>query len=167
MNNPLKIAGYAGIASLVLGFFSRFLPFPKNPAHITEFFLNPAVIIVVFFGVVLFFIHRYGTVVLAKRYNNRLLKIAGWLYIFLVPVVAVGLGVTATMFFFSALLGGSNPLTLALIYVTLSVLLGIFFIVFGIGYRKLKGQVSHAGKLGNILVIGGCLVPFSQSLNPS
>jgi hypothetical protein len=164
-NNQLKWAGYVGILGILFNFLiSPILFFSAKPTSLDVFFLSPLSILATIIGLIIFCIHRNGTIALGKKYNNNLLKITGWIYIFPVSVLMGLMGVLFLLSAASALFGGGRSAELSLLSQLLmacSIVVGIFFITLGIAYRKLKGQVTKASLVGNLYIIGGLLLPFT------
>ncbi|MEK6872253.1 MAG: hypothetical protein AABX16_05095 [Nanoarchaeota archaeon] len=171
----LKVAAWSGILvfviSLVLGILNQFLLFAQvNWGIVQSVSLLSSALLYTFS--ILF---MYGFVVLGRKYNASLLTVMSWIliamsiFMFVFILISSFLQIIPTVdaqeSFNGALdawLHQQYEVSLAevlafilILHVFVSVVFGIYYVLFGIGLLKIQKQVEHARTAGILNIVAG------------
>lgn len=151
MKRPLKVAAWSGILSAVLSLILFVLIATERLSAASSTY-NWIVIIISLLSV--FFV--YGFVVLAKKFNSILLLVMSWIGIVIVltSVVFVAYSSLANA---QELGNNSSAQTgaLLLVWFFLSVFMGTYSVLFGVGLLKIANKVEKAKIAGILEIIAG------------
>jgi hypothetical protein len=162
MKKPLMTSAVCGIILLVFIFvfgIIRFLPLEKVLInYFSVIFLICISLLSIFF--------YFGFIVLARKYNTRLLLVMTWIGIAGSIIFFVLMFIYLIMSFFilpvNALTGAGQSnlartifMVLIILWIIFTIILGLFTILFGIGLLKLKDKVQLSKVAAILNIISG------------
>lgn len=174
MKKPLKVAAWSGIISLVVMLIAMPFMFLLGDSDGVVRYLFSFIITVV--SMVLGILFLYGFVVLGKKFNVSLLQIMAW-----IGIVLAIIGLVFNLFGSIAGLAANvsaqkdfdfdkekfenmsdeeaeefaKTFIFIFIWVVISLFIGAYYVLFGIGLLKLKDKVPHAHTTGILDIIAG------------
>jgi len=156
MKKPLKVAAWSGLLVLIICFVS-FILARFSDLELIPFLSN---LLIGLFGVFFF----YGFVSLGRKFNVKLLRVMAWIGVVL-SILVIILGVVsyilpmvdAQIYRDVGYYQGVDEFGTAdwISWIVFSVLAGAFFILFGIGIRRLGPGVSYSKVTGVLNIISG------------
>ncbi|MBI2451852.1 hypothetical protein HYV50_02105 [Candidatus Pacearchaeota archaeon] len=179
MKKPFKTAAWCGIVSLVLSviIFLAGFTWGDKGRLVGNFFGLISGVLWIFF--------TYGFVVLGKRFKNTLLTVMAWIGVVIgIIILTIGFFVTMFSllgnvsaqtegnleeFDFSTFQGNVNInssgslteqeilglMIILILWIVISLIIGAYRILFGVGLLKLKDRVQYANTAGILEIVGG------------
>jgi lysylphosphatidylglycerol synthetase-like protein (DUF2156 family) len=167
MKKPLKTASWAGIIMLISAvLLSLFFSFTE-PSYSSSIFLAFILMIVLLASGIFFY---YGHVVLSKKYKSPMLQVTSWIAIgaqilLLFLMLIVGLFASLSSVSAEETLDPAQTLdnsayfaiflVYILVYIIISLALGVYSILFGVGLLNIKDKVEYARASGILNIIAG------------
>jgi len=176
MKNPLKVAAYSGLLVIIIPFFLIILNTILRATGASQTIMTSIAIFNSLIITTLSILFTYGFIIIAKKHNAKLLLVMSWIGIifgvifllfslfanfssFLSPVSAQSNLPTSSFNTSLTSLEAEAAKEIAtmilIIFAVISLILGIYTILFGIGLLKLKEDVKYAKPAGILNIVSG------------
>lgn len=185
LKKPLKTGAYCGVALLVIGVISNIITQITGYYKIESSFLDGIFVLVGWIDLLLMIFFTYAFVILGKKFKSKLLVVMSWIFIVIMIMILISSILGSVVDLISKvsaadvsqnieglltqvqpnnpdLLGNLTPeeeklvaTALIISWVVISIILGILFILFGIGLLKLGKNVKYAKACGILNIVAG------------